>query len=220
LLTDYIQQYVLVDDNAVLSISGLITLFSASKAVTSLTRGLNAAYDVVETRSYPVTKIWGMFYTFLFTVIIIITMALPTVGIFILTKMGETIDIMLFDRIISLLSVVKNFVGPIIYILVFGSIYKYLPNKKLGIKDTWKGSLFAITMTTTASFLFSFVVNRFMNLSIIYGSLSTIIAFMLWLYLMALIVMIGAEINSIEYDNRISRSLKYETISEQMKIED
>jgi membrane protein len=57
------------------------------------------------------------------------------------------------------------------------------------------GSVFATTLSVVATFVFFFLVNHFLNYNKIYGSVGTLIAFMVWLWLNTLIILLGYELN-------------------------
>ncbi|GAU77204.1 YihY/virulence factor BrkB family protein [Fusibacter sp. 3D3] len=201
LITDFIKQSIEMKGNALLSISGLMTLYSASRAVNALQRALNSSLDIVETRSFLITKFYGMFYTLMFTLIIVLSLIIPTIS-------GKTIlfisQIFKFNINLEFLRSIgffRNLLLMGIYMLVFGSIYMFLPSQKMSFKETYKGAVFAIVGTIVANLIFSEVVAKLTNYSILYGSLSAVIAFMVWLYIWGIIIIMGAEINAIIKEN-------------------
>lgn len=60
----------------VLGLSALTALWSASRGVYGLLRGLNAVYDVWENRGYLYTRGISVIYTFLFGIVLILTLVL------------------------------------------------------------------------------------------------------------------------------------------------
>ena len=66
--------------SAVLPVSAIIALWSAGKAVTSLTYGLNAIYHVKETRNYFVNRLRSMGFTLVFMVALLVTLVLMVFG--------------------------------------------------------------------------------------------------------------------------------------------
>jgi membrane protein len=83
-----------------------------------------------------------------------------------------------------------------LYILLFGSIYSLLPNKRIRYRDAYYGAIFALVGTVLENIAFSTIVSRLTNYAVLYGSLSVVIVFMIWLYVLGIIIMIGAEINA------------------------
>ena len=75
------------------------------------------------------------------------------------------------------------------------------------IKSVLPGSIFATLGLIVASSGFNFYVSNFGKYSITYGSLGGIIVFLIWLYLLSTIILVGAEINSTLYSMRNFKSL-------------
>ena len=113
-----------------------------------------------------------------------------------------------FDKIWS---IAKNAI-PLAYMLItFVLLYKFSPSKSrenmITIKSVLPGSIFATLGLIIASSGFNFYVSNFGKYSITYGSLGGIIVFLIWLYLLSTITLVGAEINSTLYSMRNFKSL-------------
>ena len=65
---------------AVVPISAIMALWSAGKAMQSLTNGLNTIYHVKETRNWLMTRLYAVVYTFMFSVAIIASLLLLVLG--------------------------------------------------------------------------------------------------------------------------------------------
>jgi membrane protein len=64
------------------------------------------------------------------------------------------------------------------------------------------GALFATIGWIVVSLGFSFYVNNFGNYSATYGSIGGVIVLMIWLYLSAMIILIGGEVNALRNDQK------------------
>ncbi len=202
MITEFVEQSIRIEGNAVLSISGIMTLYSASRAVNALQRALNSSLEIDEKRGFFLSKLYAMFYTFMFTILIVLSLAIPAVSEKFLLLAKEFLDINIDFGWINHIGFFRNLLLLGIYILVFGSIYMFLPSRKMQFKDTYKGALFAIVGTILANTVFSKVVTKLTDYSILYGSLSAVIAFMVWLYIWGIIIIMGAEINAVFIENR------------------
>lgn len=201
LITDFIESTIHVEGNAVLSISGITTLYSASRAVNALQRAINTAYGIEKKGNILLNKLYGMMYTLMFVALIVLSVTIPNIGSRIAIWGSDLFDVTIDQNWITLFYWIRNLILPAVYILVFGSIYTVIPNKKMHLEETYKGSIFAIIGSLATNWIFSTVVVKLTDYSILYGSLSAIIAFMIWLYFLGTIIMIGAEINAIEIEN-------------------
>ena len=201
MITDFIEESIKMEGNALLSISGLMTLYSASKAVNALQRALNSSLEIVEAHSFLITKFYGMFYTLMFTIIIVLSLVIPTISKRAILFISDVFKLNIDLGLLSSIGLFRNLLLLGIYILVFGSIYMFLPSQKMSFKETYKGAIFAIVGTILANLIFSKVVTKLTDYSILYGSLSAVIAFMIWLYIWGIIIIMGAEINAILKEN-------------------
>ncbi|MBF4692770.1 YihY/virulence factor BrkB family protein [Fusibacter ferrireducens] len=201
MITDFIEESIKMEGNALLSISGLMTLYSASRAVNALQRALNSSLEIVEAHSFLITKIYGMFYTLMFTILIVLSLVIPTISKRLILFIGHIFNFNVDLGLLGSIGIFRNLLLLGIYILVFGSIYMFLPSQKMSFKETYKGAIFAIAGTILANLVFSKVVTKLTDYSILYGSLSAVIAFMVWLYIWGIIIIMGAEINAILKEN-------------------
>lgn len=200
LIIDFIKQTLTVEGSAVLSISGIMMIYSSSRAVSALQRAINAAHGFEEKRNFLINKLYGMLYTLMFIALIIISIMIPSLGSRMILGLNRILGIGINLQIIQAFNVIRNLLLPLIYIVVIGSIFKYLPNKTMPIRSMYKGALFAIVASIGANYAFSTIVVRLTDYSILYGSLSAMIAFMIWLYTLGTIMMLGAEINAYELE--------------------
>lgn len=176
----------------VLSVAILITLWSAGKGVLAMIRGLNAVNDVEERRNYFVVRLVSSFYTLIMLLIILVSM--------ILLIFGNTLVEMLLFRLPALKKVISflmNFRFLVIWLLltgIFSAFYAYLPDKKLRFREQLPGASFAAVIWIIFSWGFSMYVD-YGKAFHIYGSLSIIVIFLMWLYFCFYIIFIGAYMN-------------------------
>jgi membrane protein len=195
IISSVLQETIDAKSTTLLSFSALFALFSTSRAMNALNRGLNKAYRALNTR--PVWQNAGLSLLF-------------TVGLIVLIV--ATLSLMVFGRLIgesffTLLGAsayflqVWNFLRyalPIsIMVLLFSLCYRFMPNTKVKFKHVWRGAIFSTAGWIVASMLFSYYINRFGSYTRVYGSLGGIIIFLVWLYMSNMILLIGGEINAV-----------------------
>lgn len=94
------------------------------------------------------------------------------------------------------LEVVRWSVALLALILALGLIYRYGPNRREArLRWFTPGALFVIFAWFAVSFAFSFYVANFGSYNEVYGSLGAVIALLMWLYLSAYLVLLGAALN-------------------------
>lgn len=178
-----------------LSFGVIATIWSASNGINAIIRAMNRAYDVMENRSFLLSRLMAIFLTIAMIIVIIVALLLPVfgkaIGLFIFAHLGIS---QTFLRIWDALRIIISF---FIMVIVFASLYFFAPNKRLRLKEVWFGALFATVGWQVVSLAFSYFVLNFGNYTATYGSLGGIIVLMTWFYLSAMIIIIGGEINAI-----------------------
>jgi Predicted membrane protein len=76
-------------------------------------------------------------------------------------------------------------------------LYILAPNCKVGFTQAFPGAALAVFLWLLLSAGFSFYVENMGNYSLLFGSIGAIIVLLVWLYMMAVILLMGAEVNSV-----------------------
>lgn len=171
----------------------LITIWSAGKGMLALMRALNRINDVLEERGYFRLRIISSFYTIVILLVLVVTFVLGVFGRNILNWLvDKTIGIMEIRS--ELISFVSFLVMIVISIISFSGIYTYIPNKKLAFIKQIPGAVFVAAAWSIFTFGFSLYIEYFSGFTA-YGTLGTIVLFLLWLYFCSYIMLMGAVIN-------------------------
>ena len=179
---------------AVLPISALMALWSSGKGMQALINGLNTIYHVRETRNWLINRIYSMFYMLLFVLALIASLLLLVMGSRIHMLISDYIPFL--GNIIGRILNAKTFLVFVMQFLVFLVLYRYLPNRKASLKSQVPGAFFTAAAWSVFSYLFSLYFTFFPDFSIMYGSLSTLILVMVWLYFCMNLLLYGAEVNA------------------------
>lgn len=187
-------------NGGLLSVGILGTIWSASNAMNAVIKGLNYAYDVKESRAFYVARGLSILLTFAFIFIIAVML--------ILQVFGEQIGKFAFeflgmgDQFLIVWTWIRFLLPPVVLFLVFVGLYYLAPNLKVKYVTVLPGALFATIGWIVVSLGFSFYVNNFGNYSATYGSIGGVIVLMIWLYLSAMIILIGGEVNALRNDQK------------------
>lgn len=200
LLTNLIQDIVSSSRTTLFSLSIIAALYSASKGLGSLIKAVNRAYDLEETRSFIKIKLISLAMTLGLILLIVITFGVSFFG-----------DL-LFEQVLSSWLPQSKMIFKIIQfslvisslIIIFTLLYRISPSSKniITLKESVPGAVFSTVCALVASVGFSFYVNNFGNYSRVYGSLGAVIVLLIWLYLFSIIIIMGAEFNSILLANK------------------
>ena len=178
---------------ALISITAITTLWSASKAFFSLISGLNAVNQIEENRNYFVLRFIAAIYTFVFTVMLIVCLALFVFGNTLVATLRRMFPVL--QNLLLLIISIRTIAFLIILILFFLLLYLVIPNRKSSIRKELPGAVLASVGWLGFSYLYSFYIDNFASFTNTYGSLTAIVLFMLWLYICMYMLFIGAEFN-------------------------
>ncbi len=174
---------------------GILGYFwTAAGGFTSLIESLNIAYDVTVQRPWWRDRLRALLLAFTSGGLVALSVVLLIVGPHFGTFLADVFPVP--HAVDHLWPVIRP-------VFVFGSfvtglevIYYLGPNCKHSFFSTLPGAAFAIAIWLIGSWGLSFYLSNFTNYNATYGSLGAIIGLMLWFYITALAILIGAELNA------------------------
>ncbi len=182
-----------------LSFGFVLVIFYASNAMLSIIRTFDTAiYKHHRKPNFIRKRIKAIRLTIIILALFIATVLLSLGQGIVFTYVLKTFKLKSSNTII--LSSIRWLIIIALFFYSISFIYRYAPS----VKKRWPlispGSILATTLIMATTFVFSYWVNHFNNYNKIYGSLGTIMIFMLLIYLNSLIMLIGFELNlSITY---------------------
>ena len=179
--------------SAILPVSAIIALWSAGKAITSLTYGLNTVYHVKETRNYFVNRLRSMLFTLFFIGAFRVTLALMVFGRSIQQALTEYFPAV--AEFTGMLLSLRTVITMAALMFTFVLMYRFVPNRKVSFESQIPGALVTTISWQILSVGFSFYLEYFPGVTRMYGNLTTMILLMLWVYFCMYLVLVGAEIN-------------------------
>ncbi|HEU0104098.1 MAG TPA: YihY/virulence factor BrkB family protein [Mycobacteriales bacterium] len=174
-----------------LVVSVLAALFSASGGVGNIIKAVNIAYDEDETRGF--LKLRGLALLLTLGAVVFVVVAIGLIAV--LPALFDNLGLGSFGTVVAN---VLRWVGLVVFMLVaLAVLYRYAPDRD-SPKFRWVGlgAGVATLLWIVASAALSFYVSNFGSYGKTYGALAGVIVLLLWLYITAFIVLLGAEINS------------------------
>lgn len=174
-----------------LSFGIILTLFFSSNGMMGLMRTFDRELDNIYIERSGLKRRWtALKLTVMLLVVVVITLA----ALIIQSSALNHVILQVFDntvivRLISLL---------IITCLIFFSIsivYKYGPSLTNKFRFVSPGSVAATVLIVLATAVFFFLVDNFLNYNKVYGPIGSLIAFMIWIRINTLIILLGYELN-------------------------
>ena len=192
LITSIVNQ-VYNQSTGVIPITIVVALWSAGKGVLAMTSGLNCVYKCNETRNYVFLRIRATIYTVMFIIVIIFLLVLSVFGNTLNLFIAEHIPIML--GVAEKLLEIRIIITPIVLVAFSLMIYKFLPNRRDKFRYQLPGAMFSAVGWMIISWIFSVYLDVFKGFSSMYGSLTTIVLIMLWMYFCMYCILLGGELN-------------------------
>lgn len=170
-----------------------IAVFGAMRGATGIIVGLNIVYDVEESRAV----VWRTLTRLAITICAILLFLVASLAVSLVNGLHDLLPNL--GGILRQALQIGFWVATAVAVsLVIAAIYTYAPNRP-GKQLRWltPGSITATVVWVIATFAFSFYVRNFGNFNATYGALGAVIVFLLWLYLSAYILLLGAELNQV-----------------------
>lgn len=178
---------------AMVGISAVTALWSASAGIYGVLRGLNGVYGVEEDRGYLYTRGISVVYTFAFLLVLLVTLVLHVFGNTIISwlRMVDN-DVVIF--LVDLIDLRFVFLL-VLQSLIFTLMFMVLPNHRNTFLRSLPGGVVSSLGWLVFSDLFSIYVEHFYRYSNIYGSVCALALGLLWLYCCMSILLYGGALN-------------------------
>lgn len=184
---------------SIIPVTIIVALWSAGKGVLSVTSGLNCIYSNTETRNYFYLRLRASLYTVLFLLAIMLSLVISVFGNSISAMVYRNVPFL--SKVVDFIMQIRTVVTFIVLTVFWDLVYKFLPNRKHQAKTTLRkqlpGAAFTALGWQMISFVFSVYLDIFTGFSSMYGSLTTIVLIMLWLYGCMYIILLGGELNAL-----------------------
>src|ERR1700726_2896009 len=182
-----------------LSTASLLTLWTASGVMISWMEGFR--------RCYELPKIWGLVQERLIAFLLVIFALVPMAFSTLLVAFGSKIetDILFYTArefspyILLMWTSIRWLIATLTSIAVIALIYHNAVPRTQPWHSVIPGATLATALWFTSTALFGWYLQHYADYSIIYGSLGVAIALLVWMYMISLVVLIGAEFNAMIY---------------------
>jgi membrane protein len=183
--------------HSLLSFGIILTLFYASNGMMGLMKtfdrsmSLNKKSQNLYKKRGSVKRRWTAIRL---TVVLIATMVLTIMSLAIQTRQLNFL-IPKALRTVFFLKSISFVVLVVVVLLAISTIYRYGPSLTHKFRFFSPGSIFATIASLLATLIFFFLVNNFLHYNKVYGSIGSLMAFMVWVWLNTMIILVGYELN-------------------------
>lgn len=177
-----------------LSVSAVGLVWSASRGIRFLQKGMNKAYGVGTGRGFLIKRGVSMLMVLLVLVLLVVFVVLFGAGQALLATLGEVIPgVASFNQFMSDVKWPASFIFLFCLLLL---TYRVVPDVKLRLRDVWAGTLLAtvglLLLTQLFTIYLRFTTRNFNS----YGALGTFFILMFWLNFSCMIILAGAVLNA------------------------
>jgi len=172
----------------VVGIGGLV--WTSTWVFSSLRTALNIVFQTNKGQSILRGKAVDLLMIFLAGIFLIISMVFTSA-----INIVQGYRVSPFLDMVPLIRIILKYVIPFFFTFwMCFLIYKIIPNKKVYFKPALQAALFTSLFGEVAKHLFSWYILHLGRFSMVYGSLSTLAIFFLWIYYSSAIILLGGEV--------------------------
>ena len=199
LIESYLEYISHTSGHLLLWFSLVFSIWFPMRAVKGLMDDVRLAHHLSKPPNSLKYRLRQLIYTVVFLVVIILTLALSTLGEHVLGYIGRLLpeytprisgfipDFWQYLRFIPM---------ALLMFAALGALYAFSMDKRPPIKQILPGIIAALISWMIVSIGFSFYVENFAHYSLIYGTMGAMIVLLMWLYMTALVLILGAELNA------------------------
>jgi membrane protein len=205
-LAAQVQQVLTIPRGGLLTISVLAAAYFASNGVEALRISLNRAYRVSETRWWYVTRMLSLFYVFI-AVVVFAGISTVLVAVPVALSFAEQ----RFPWMTEFLTMVADLglYGTIVMLTVgLVAAHLYLPAGRRRIWDVLPGILLTLIFWVVGAAIFAYYLATFANYAATYAGLASVMIVLVFLYMVGVIFMLGAEVNAALMKYRVRHIIK------------
>ncbi len=213
ILTTLVKEVVAKTGAPLFSITILTVIWSATRGVFSVTRGIAEAYGVHIKENFLWDVLRSLIYTFVFLGFIIITLVALVFAetIIIAARQFFPLFTLVFNIIKNCAPIILSVLLTLFFAFIFDTVsrkgrrfsraeYKGLSGKlPRGFLAQLPGAAFSALGWVLCSYFFAIYLRYFPGFSYLYGSLTTLMFLMMWIYFCMFILMLGAEVNKVVF---------------------
>jgi membrane protein len=178
-----------------LSVGFFLTLYFATNGVSGIIEAFNQTYYTIETRSFLRQQLVSIALVITLAFLLIIAITLITIGPILITWL-DTKGFLRGRYTYEIIVALKWLITVFMFLVMYSSLYYFGPARKKDYRFISAGSTFATLLTILASIGFNYYVNNFSRYNTLYGSIGTLLVFLLFIYFNSIILLLGFELNA------------------------
>jgi len=169
----------------------LLLLWSGTSVVTALEDALNTAWDVRRQPGFVRRRAWALLFLLVLGGLLVVSIAVTSLVSWVVSGASTILPHW------SWVSTLFSYLVPVlISVAAFTLAYKLLPGTQVAWRQALVGGVFSGILWEIAKQAFTFYAAHFADYNKVYGSIGSVILFLVWIYYSAIITILGAELAS------------------------
>lgn len=197
---DLLQESYSASSGTLLSVTVIATLWAGSKGFWGIVYELDKIYAVKDQRNILVCRIQSIFYTIVFTAMIIASMIVLVYGNQIVQWLSRAFPLLSYVHLIVFW--LRSAISFLLFTIYFLFLYRFVPNRKSKFRNELPGAVLAAFLWIAFSYLYSLYIDYYSSFRSVYGSLTYLVLLMLWLYFCMIILFYGAMLNQYLHEKK------------------
>ncbi|HYC46563.1 MAG TPA: YihY/virulence factor BrkB family protein [Burkholderiales bacterium] len=194
-LVDSVVRELETPQGGLMSVAVALAVWSASAAVLGTMNALNIVFEVKERRAFVKRIMVSLVYTMALAMMLVIAAAMMVTGPDVLTWLSRYVGF--DDAFVLLWMIVRWPLAVFLLLLAVALVYWAAPNAKVPFRIITPGAVLAVTAWIAASVAFGFYVANFASYNKTYGSMGAVIVLLLYFFISAAVMLLGAEVNAV-----------------------
>lgn len=178
-----------------LSLSIIFAIYAASNGMASLITSFNSSFKYAEQRTFLRLRLDALLLTVVLSFVVFFATAFLIIGEYVLEWLLLQ-GLLNQDIVYYLIILLKYVVVFSVFFMAISFIYYIVPSSKSKWRFFSFGSMVAAILVILVTNIFSYYLDHFATYNKLYGSIGTVIALMMWIYLLSLILLFGLELNA------------------------
>src|ERR687898_2195049 len=174
-----------------------VALWSVSAVARTLTEAFNVAYQVTETRRWWKQLVLSLAFGPILALVVIVSVVLMLIGPQLVGSIAEVVN--LDELFVQLWGWLRFPVALLLLAVVLSVVYHFGPNARQRFRSVLPGAALCVVLWAISSVGFSIYLANFADYGVTYGSIGAAVGLLLYLYLCASVVLLGAELNAAIY---------------------
>lgn len=180
--------------SGLMSLGFLFTIYFATNGINAIISSFNRMHYATKTRNFISQRLVSLLLFFILTIMIVLCIGLVVGSHFLYNYLNKH-DLVQHSITYFILGFAEILILIAFCFFSISCLYYYAPTKKVRYRFMSAGSTLATILLLLTSQGFNFYINNFSKYNLLYGSIGTLIIFMLWIYFNAMIMLIGYELN-------------------------